>query len=506
MVAWASDNTGAVIVNANGDITGIEAGTAIITVTTENGAFTDQVAVTVTQAGPGTYYATRLSGSPTERYCLAKSLSVMPGDVVDIEVYAKYIDDDPQNWTPLLNNLIAAISIPSGGIFIDGGQPGSLGNETLPFTPLNNDSEPGVAPKAYLNYIIMDRDFNKIVNAGAKPVTTAAREYGQNGQHERLFFDDIVVREAGYMYIYLSNEGEELVDVFFDDLKVTHQKSPIVEAQDYYPFGLTFNQYTRESAVPNRWKFQGQEHVDDLGLNWDSFKWRNNQPDIGRFFNVDPLADKYVYNSPYAFSENKVISHVELEGLEAQGYLEKEFYNAEQAVRNVPNRIKEGLKSAGNVIAEMGATAGKNLYSLVGWVHDVPKESTNKKQKGDGVHIVDDSGSGGPDQQYLPRADPEGDNSTMEKSFLDGLIHGSKSDVPTATDGFGERTRNVAEGIDKAVTAADNVNNSDDKDSQLHGDTTYTTKREYRIDENMVYRQGIYNGDTTWIPYRKIRE
>jgi RHS repeat-associated protein len=66
----------------------------------------------------------------------------------------------------------------------------------------------------------------------------------------------------------------------------------------------------------NKFKFQGQEHVDDLGLNWDSFKWRNHQPDIGRFFNVDPLAEKYVYNSPYAFSENDVVSAIELEGLE----------------------------------------------------------------------------------------------------------------------------------------------------------------------------------------------
>ncbi len=39
-------------------------------------------------------------------------------------------------------------------------------------------------------------------------------------------------------------------------------------------------------------------------------------PDIGRFFNIDPLADKYVYNSPFAFSENHVTTHVELEGLE----------------------------------------------------------------------------------------------------------------------------------------------------------------------------------------------
>jgi RHS repeat-associated protein len=94
-------------------------------------------------------------------------------------------------------------------------------------------------------------------------------------------------------------------------------KSTFTSWQNYYPFGLTYNSYSRENTVSNDIKFQGQEHIDDLNLGWDSFKWRNHQPDIGRFFNVDPLADKYLHNSPYAFSENKVTSHVELEGLEA---------------------------------------------------------------------------------------------------------------------------------------------------------------------------------------------
>lgn len=48
-----------------------------------------------------------------------------------------------------------------------------------------------------------------------------------------------------------------------------------------------------------------------------SFKWRNYMPDVGRFFNVDPLSEKYAYQSHYNFSENKVTSHRELEGLEA---------------------------------------------------------------------------------------------------------------------------------------------------------------------------------------------
>ena len=72
-------------------------------------------------------------------------------------------------------------------------------------------------------------------------------------------------------------------------------------------------------GIQNKEKtFQGQRFDDDLGLDWVQFKWRNHDPQIGRFIEIDPLSDKYVHNSTYAFSENKVTAHVELEGLEAE--------------------------------------------------------------------------------------------------------------------------------------------------------------------------------------------
>ena len=46
------------------------------------------------------------------------------------------------------------------------------------------------------------------------------------------------------------------------------------------------------------------------------FKYRFDDCQIGRFWSIDPLATKYVYNSTYAFSENHVTTHIELEGLE----------------------------------------------------------------------------------------------------------------------------------------------------------------------------------------------
>ncbi|NME72948.1 RHS repeat-associated core domain-containing protein [Flammeovirga aprica] len=63
-----------------------------------------------------------------------------------------------------------------------------------------------------------------------------------------------------------------------------------------------------------RYGFQGQEEDGETG--WVNYKYRMHNPVIGRFFAIDPLTKKYPHNSPYAFSENKVIQFIELEGLE----------------------------------------------------------------------------------------------------------------------------------------------------------------------------------------------
>ncbi|UKB86420.1 hypothetical protein LF887_17220 [Chryseobacterium sp. MEBOG06] len=63
-----------------------------------------------------------------------------------------------------------------------------------------------------------------------------------------------------------------------------------------------------------RYSTQGQEKQEDT--KWSSFKWRNYDPTIGRFFNIDPVSEKYAYQSHYNFSENRVVDGRELEGLE----------------------------------------------------------------------------------------------------------------------------------------------------------------------------------------------
>ncbi|WP_068944518.1 MULTISPECIES: RHS repeat domain-containing protein [Chryseobacterium] len=142
---------------------------------------------------------------------------------------------------------------------------------------------------------------------------------------------------------YFNVETEKYVYNYTDHLgntRLSYSKNglgtEIIEENNYYPFGLKHEGYnTLLGNSSYQYKFQGQE-LQETGFY--SFKWRNYMPDVGRFFNIDPLSEKYSYQSHYNFSENAVVAHRELEGLEKvffQNVLFKDerFQKAYQAER-----------------------------------------------------------------------------------------------------------------------------------------------------------------------------
>jgi RHS repeat-associated protein len=321
-----------------------------------------------TDAGTTNTYSQLLKGGSNSQVGLAKSFSVNSGDVLDIEVYAKYEAPSGPGNSPnaLVNSLISAFGISASGTGpLDGQQALNAFNSNYTAGPLVGRTaypyEDGTAPRAYVNYILFDENF-ALLDFGYDQVDYDARQVDAVPvvAHDYLSLH-VKVKKKGYLYVYLSNEQPVETNVYFDDLKISHHTA-IDQIQDYYPFGLTFNSYQRENSIANKFKFQGQEHVDDLNLGWVSFKWRNHDPTIGRFFNVDPLSDKYVHNSVYAFSENKVTNHIELEGLEA---VERKVLDdpAKAANRggmkpvqaalqsNVSSNLKAASNSASNIVS-----------------------------------------------------------------------------------------------------------------------------------------------------------
>ncbi len=84
----------------------------------------------------------------------------------------------------------------------------------------------------------------------------------------------------------------------------------LINKEEYYPFGETsFGSYGKK-----RYKFSGKERDEESGLYYCRFRYHSAW--TCRFISVDPLAPEYPHNSSYAYAENRVITGVELEGLE----------------------------------------------------------------------------------------------------------------------------------------------------------------------------------------------
>jgi RHS repeat-associated protein len=134
----------------------------------------------------------------------------------------------------------------------------------------------------------------------------------------------------------------------------------------------------QENSEDYRYGFQGQEMDDEVKGEGNSvnYKYRMHDPRIGRFFAVDPLTAKYPHNSPYAFSENVVIDHIELEGLEKAkpdpGFLEeftvvtvKMIFGFANHIANNPNLPGGYNLDADPITAEHAAQYSFNFGDII---------------------------------------------------------------------------------------------------------------------------------------------
>ncbi|MFZ1807622.1 MAG: RHS repeat-associated core domain-containing protein, partial [Cyclobacteriaceae bacterium] len=351
-------------------------------------------------------YALRLNGSENEKTGLAKSLAVVPGDKVQLEVYAKYVDPDDNNWTTALTNLMANIADPSAvpGTVIDGAGYAYGGSNSFAFGGLLDKSgETGVGPKAYLNYLVFDLDFMpQLGKSGYRRLSDAPKETGTNVAHELLDWE-IDVTEPGYVYIWLSNEEIELggnpVEVYFDDFKVNHIKSPVIQSDEYYPFGLTFKAYQRENSLKNQYLFNGIERQDELDLEWDLAEFRAYDPMIGRWLQIDPKASER--ESPYVGFGNRPNFYIDPLGDTVRIYFFDQAENPEN---------KRVYTSEIYVVTDDGTVKGPYSGSTY---PNAPDSQNTHKTVDEGEHAVNNTvGHKGRAQKGLNLRDADGNRYT----------------------------------------------------------------------------------------------
>jgi RHS repeat-associated protein len=61
-------------------------------------------------------------------------------------------------------------------------------------------------------------------------------------------------------------------------------------------------------------KYNGKELNEELGLDWYDYGSRNYDASLGRWMNIDPLAEDYFKKTPYMYAGNNPVIFVDYDG------------------------------------------------------------------------------------------------------------------------------------------------------------------------------------------------
>ncbi len=154
----------------------------------------------------------------------------------------------------------------------------------------------------------------------------------------------------------------------------------------YYAFGLRIAGISsrkladgtgNEGQVKNEFGYNDKELFDDGDLNWSDYGFRNYDAQIGRFVQIDPLADSYDGLTSYHYAANEPIGNVDIDGLgvgdvikagvQAGTYgtsaevivsaVRKTASTVASNTGSIGNALLKGLKFAGGALAQAGRLA-----------------------------------------------------------------------------------------------------------------------------------------------------
>jgi RHS repeat-associated protein len=196
------------------------------------------------------------------------------------------------------------------------------------------------------------------------------------------------VNNYNYVYNYTDHLGNIRLSYAKDE---DTNELTVLQTHDYYPFGMehiiwvdkrdyepmpyellredgsrVIETKARLVQVPNsgyQYQYNGKEWQDELGLDWYDYGARNYDAALGRWMNLDPLAEQMRRHSPYNYVFNNPLRFIDPDGMKGtdwihrgnQYFYDKDVVNQEQAIEKYginAEHFDEGSK----LIGKMGDT------------------------------------------------------------------------------------------------------------------------------------------------------
>ena len=190
---------------------------------------------------------------------------------------------------------------------------------------------------------------------------------------------------VGWNYVYQYKDHLGNVRLTYSDSDENGQISAsaeIIEESNYYPFGLKHKGYnnvvsSNGNSTAQKFGFTGKEHQDELGLGWIDITARNYDAALGRWMNLDPLAEQMRRHSPYNYAFDNPIYFIDPDGMMPEG--------GDQEGDPGDGLIKKAQKAAGRIFS--------SFFNFLSVNSGLDKKIQEVKNKGEKTEYVDKLGN-----------------------------------------------------------------------------------------------------------------
>ncbi len=256
-----------------------------------------------TDAGTTYTYSQLLNGGNNGQVGVAKSFKIFPGDKIKIEAYAKYSNQQSTsaNLTAFTAGLLTAFGAPVPAAGETGTVSAGLNSYGSVIASGNGPGDEDF-PKAFVNIVIYDKDYN-VIDFTYEQIDGGEQVGASPSAPHDYMSAEYTAKEVAFAYVFISNENPTLTDVYFDDVTITRTPTNVIQYNEYYPFGLQAGtSWTRDDSKNSYLYNAGAELNATSG--WYDLFFRNYDPALGRFVQVDPMAADVHDLSPYNYANN----------------------------------------------------------------------------------------------------------------------------------------------------------------------------------------------------------